>query len=64
MPAEIKLTELELLRLLLKRDKRNTMQIHRDTGLGYFWLRNVRNGTIKNPGFEKARQLLVHLSSK
>jgi len=38
---------------LLKADKRPLMEIATSSGLGhnaYFWLRNLKQGAIKNPG--------------
>ena len=34
---------------LLRNDPRNLSQIATISGLGYFWLRQVKNGTIKTP---------------
>jgi hypothetical protein len=47
---------------LLRNDPRNLSQIATISGLGYFWLRQVKNGTIKNPGIRQIERLHAALS--
>lgn len=61
MPAEISLSELQLVRLLLDRDPRKTAQISRDANVPYHWLYKLRKGETTNPGYENTRRLTLHL---
>jgi hypothetical protein len=42
---------------LLRADRRSIAQLAKDTGLGYHWLRKMRAGQIRNPGFERVNNL-------
>ncbi len=46
-----------------KRDK-ELMQMWRDTGIPYFWLRKLYKGDIKNPGVNRVHYLYEHLTGK
>lgn len=48
---------LEQTLVLLRRDKRSIAALHRDTGLAYHWLRKMRAGQIRNPGFKRVAAL-------
>lgn len=49
--------------LLLERAKTQSMlDIHKETGLPFYWLRKVASGQIKDPGVNRIQQLYEHLS--
>lgn len=62
MADPIEISELQLLKLLLANDQRNSAELARAAGVGYFWLRKLRTGRTKAPSFEPTRKLLVFLS--
>ena len=47
---------------LLRKDKRNLNQIARASGLNYFWLVRVKNGSIANPGIRQIEKLHATLT--
>ena len=47
---------------LLRKDKRNLSQLATESGLGYFWLRRVKNGSIANPGIRQIEKLHATLT--
>ena len=42
---------------LLQKDPRSLTQIATAANVGYFWIRNLKNGTIKNPGIRQIERL-------
>lgn len=55
-------TFLEKTLALLEKDPRSLMQIATSAGVGYFWLRNLRRGSIPNPGVLFVQKLYSELS--
>ena len=49
---------------LLKEDKRNLLQIHKDTGLPLYWLRDFVQGRFRNPSVNRVEYLHNQLNSK
>lgn len=50
---------------LLKNDKRTLLEIYRDTGIPFYWLRNFSDGRYKNnPSINRVIFLYEHLSGK
>lgn len=62
MPQKhLQIVELPLLLKLLDDDPRNSAEIARAAGVGYFWLRKLRTRKTKAPSFEPTRKLLLFL---
>lgn len=55
-------TLLESTHALLAKDKRNLMQLAKDTDLGYHWLHKFRSGRVRNPGILHVQALHDALS--
>jgi hypothetical protein len=49
---------------LLKDDKRTSLDIHKETGLSFYWLKKFGNGCMENPSVNKVQHLWEFLSSK
>jgi hypothetical protein len=63
MADDASITYLQLLHRLLREDVRNTARLAREAGVGYFWLRKMRSGEVKQPSFEPTIKLLLFLCS-
>jgi hypothetical protein len=57
MPEEQQQQDVDEVRTLLKRDRRTLSYLCQKTGLNYHWLRKLRNGEIKNPGYANFSRL-------
>lgn len=55
---------LEKTRKMMKDDKAFVMQVFRDTGIGYFWLRSFAKGAYSNPGVNRVQYLYEYLSGR
>lgn len=47
-----------------KADKRDLLQIHKDTGLPLYWLREFKAGRIKNPSVNRIQKFYEHYTGK
>lgn len=49
---------------LLRNDKRNIPQIHRETGIPFYWLREFRLGRIPNPSANRVEIIYMYITGK
>lgn len=49
---------------LLKKDTRTVLEVYRDTGIPYYWLKKFAEGGTKNPSVNRVQALYEHLSGK
>ena len=47
---------------LLKRDKRSTLEIHKQTNIPFYWLRKFRAEEFKHPSVNRVQALYEFLS--
>lgn len=59
-------TLLERTQELLKEETktRSLIEIHKETGLPFYWLRKVANGETRDPSVNRIQTLYEHLSGK
>lgn len=56
-------TLLERTRELLAADRRSTLELHKASGLSFYWLRKIRAGVIKDPSVNSVQALYEFLSN-
>ena len=49
---------------LLKQSEKSTIDIHKETGQPFHWLRKLRAGEIPNPSVNRIQALFEHLSGR
>lgn len=49
---------------LLKASERGLLEIYKDTGLPFYWLRKFASGEFRNPSVNRVQFLYEHLTSK
>lgn len=55
---------LEATRALMQDDSEFVMDVFRETGIPFFWLRGFAKGQYKNPGINRIQYLYEYLSGK
>lgn len=62
MPFDCSLRDRTL--LLLKERKLPLLEIHQQTGIGFWWLKAFRNGEIRDPGVTRTQALYEFLAGR
>ena len=63
-PYDQRCSFLDNVLVLLENDKRSLIDIHKQTGLPFYWLRKIKTGEIKNPSVNRIVYLYQHLTDK
>jgi hypothetical protein len=57
-------TLLSLTRAMLQEDQRDLLTIHKESGLPFYWLKDMKAGRIKSPSVNRVQRLYEFYSSK
>lgn len=49
---------------LLRNDERDLLQIHKDTNVPFYWLRELAAGKVKNPSVNRVQYLYEKLTAR
>lgn len=49
---------------LIKKDERSVLELYRDTGLPFYWLKKLAAGKFANPSVNRVQYLYEYLSGK
>lgn len=55
---------MEKARELLSEKEADWMEVYRDTGIPFYWLRKFKRGVFKNPSVNRVQFLYEHLSGR
>jgi len=53
----------EAVRTLLREDPRSVLEIHKESGLPFYWLRKMKAGAIPDPGVNRTQALYEFLTN-
>lgn len=51
-------------RALLRRDSRSLLDLHKESGLPFYWLKKLSAGEIKDPSVNRIQKLYEFLSKR
>lgn len=64
MPRPTGSTLLVRTRTLLLNTERPLLDIHRESGLPFYWLRKVKSGEIRDPSVSRTQRLYEYLTNR